>query len=82
MLSVELSHLADVLDAAGQGKNISQSARDWSSKVHDAIWNTTVSPSFPSTPGTLLNKLCSLRITSLLTRRMVSFADVPCGERS
>jgi uncharacterized protein len=43
MLSVELSHLADILDAAGQGQNISQSARERSTRIHDAVWNTTVS---------------------------------------
>ncbi|KAF5369901.1 hypothetical protein D9758_001236 [Tetrapyrgos nigripes] len=42
MLSVELTHLADILDAAGQGQNISQSAREWSTRIHDAIWNTTI----------------------------------------
>ncbi|KAK7470856.1 hypothetical protein VKT23_002272 [Stygiomarasmius scandens] len=42
MLSVELSHLADILDAAGQGQNISQSAREWSSTIRSAIWNTTL----------------------------------------
>jgi hypothetical protein len=43
MLSVELSNLADILDAAGQASNISEQAREWSSRIHDAIWNTTVS---------------------------------------
>ncbi|THV03293.1 hypothetical protein K435DRAFT_292465 [Dendrothele bispora CBS 962.96] len=42
MLSVELSHLADILDAAGQGQNISQSAREWSERIRSAVWNTTV----------------------------------------
>lgn len=42
MLSVELGHLADILDAAHQRKNISTLARQWSSRIHDAIWNTTV----------------------------------------
>lgn len=42
MLSVELSHLADVLDDAKQGKNVSQLARQYSKRIHDAIWDTTV----------------------------------------
>ncbi|KAI0092796.1 Six-hairpin glycosidase-like protein [Irpex rosettiformis] len=42
MLSVELGHLADILDSAKQGKNISTLARQWSSSIHNAIWNSTV----------------------------------------
>ncbi|KAJ7587014.1 Six-hairpin glycosidase-like protein [Mycena floridula] len=42
MLSVELSNLADILDATHQAKNISTSARTWSKRIHDAIWDTTV----------------------------------------
>lgn len=42
MLSVELKNLADILDAAGKSKNVSESARSWSSKIHGAIMNTTV----------------------------------------
>lgn len=42
MLSVELGHLADILDAAKQSKNVSSLARQWSSRIHNAIWNTTV----------------------------------------
>lgn len=44
MLSVELSNLADMVDAAGQFVNISSLARDVSSRIGAAIWNTTVSP--------------------------------------
>lgn len=44
MLSVELSQLADVLDTAGQGKNISVQARKWSNTISDAIWKDTVGP--------------------------------------
>ena len=43
MLSVELGHLADRLDAAKQSKNVSTLARRWSSSIRDAIWNSTVS---------------------------------------
>lgn len=42
MLSVELSHLADILDAAGKSKNVSTSARSLSSRIHNAIMNFTV----------------------------------------
>ncbi|KAI0346760.1 hypothetical protein BDW22DRAFT_1480505 [Trametopsis cervina] len=42
MLSVELGHLADILDSARQAKNISTLAKQWSSRIHDAIWNSTV----------------------------------------
>ncbi|KAF8680217.1 Metal-independent alpha-mannosidase [Rhizoctonia solani] len=43
MLSVELAHLADALDSIGRLKNVSDSAREWSSQIRDAIWNHTVS---------------------------------------
>ncbi|KAL1693807.1 Six-hairpin glycosidase-like protein [Schizophyllum commune] len=42
MLSVELVHLADLLDEAGQLANVSESARKWSSQIYDAIYNYTV----------------------------------------
>lgn len=42
MLSVELNHLADTLDAAKQSKDVSDSARAWSSKIRKAIMDTTV----------------------------------------
>ena len=43
MLSVELVHLADLLDDAGQLANVSESARKWSSQIYGAIYNYTVS---------------------------------------
>ncbi|RXW23362.1 hypothetical protein EST38_g2481 [Candolleomyces aberdarensis] len=42
MLSVELGHLADVLDQVGDLKNVSTQAREWSARIKDAIWQTTV----------------------------------------
>lgn len=42
MLSVELTHLANMLDATGQLHNVSEQAKEWSSRIHDAIWKTTV----------------------------------------
>ncbi|KNZ74441.1 Meiotically up-regulated gene 157 protein [Termitomyces sp. J132] len=41
MLSVELSHLADVLDDTGQLPDVSEEAKIWSSRVDDAIWTHT-----------------------------------------
>ncbi|KIK65463.1 glycoside hydrolase family 125 protein [Collybiopsis luxurians FD-317 M1] len=42
MLSVELTNLADMLDSAGQGANISRSAREWSSRINESIWANTL----------------------------------------
>ena len=42
MLSVELTNLADMLDATHKAKNISQSARQSSATIKKAIWDTTV----------------------------------------
>jgi len=42
MLSVELTHLANMLDATGQLRNVSEQAKEWSSRIHDAIWKTAV----------------------------------------
>ena len=42
MLSVELTHLADVLDSTQQLKNVSQAARQYSSRIEKAIWNSTI----------------------------------------
>jgi len=47
MLSVELEFLAEIMDAAGHGSSdITSSARTWSRRIKDALWNTTVSVSF------------------------------------
>jgi uncharacterized protein len=43
MLSVELKYLADILDSVGVLRNVSQQAKGWSTRIHDAIWKTTVS---------------------------------------
>lgn len=42
MLSVELNELAEVLDNLGILANVSTKARETSSRIHAAIWNTTV----------------------------------------
>lgn len=43
MLSVELEFLADIMEATGHGSSdITSSARMWSGRIRDALWNTTV----------------------------------------
>lgn len=42
MLSVELRNLANILDSAGQSKNVSDLAREWSGRIKDAIMANTV----------------------------------------
>lgn len=42
MLSVELTNLAEILEATKQAKNISQLARNYSTTIKNAIWETTV----------------------------------------
>jgi len=42
MLSVELSFLADILEAAGQSKNVSDLAREWSDTIKNAVMTSTV----------------------------------------
>lgn len=37
MLSVEPAHLANMLDVVGQLRNVSEQAKEWSSRIHDAI---------------------------------------------
>lgn len=42
MLSVELTHLATMLESVGKAQNVSQAARKYSSTIRKAIWDTTV----------------------------------------
>jgi meiotically up-regulated gene 157 (Mug157) protein len=42
MLSVELTHLATMLESVGKAQNVSQAARKYSSTIKKAIWDTTV----------------------------------------
>lgn len=46
MISVELTHLADMLDAVKQRSDISGKARQLSKQISDAIWQTTVRDAF------------------------------------
>jgi meiotically up-regulated gene 157 (Mug157) protein len=51
MLSVELVHLAGILDGMNRFKNVSKSARKWSSQIRGAIWKHTVQCSSVSLSG-------------------------------
>jgi len=42
MLVVELTNLATILDDAGQGADISQSAKGWSTKINESVWANTL----------------------------------------
>ena len=42
MLSVELKHLANVLDAVGVLANVSSQAKEWGARIEKAVWDTTV----------------------------------------
>jgi hypothetical protein len=42
MLSVELKHLADVMDAVGGDEDIVRLGRKWSATVSEAIWEHAV----------------------------------------
>jgi len=66
MLSVELSNLADILDAAGQAQNISEMARIWSKRIHDAIWNYT-----------LVNNVFAYETNGFGARYVMDDANVP-----
>ncbi|KAK8037609.1 hypothetical protein PG991_000955 [Apiospora marii] len=41
MMSVELDHIADMLDAAGAQAELSKQARGYAATIQDAVWNTT-----------------------------------------
>ena len=42
MLSVELTHIADVLDDVGTLANVSSKAREYAATIRDAIWKHTL----------------------------------------
>ena len=42
MLSIELTNLAEMLDATKKAHNISVAAKKYSSTIKNAIWNSTV----------------------------------------
>lgn len=41
MMSVELDHIADMLDAAGSQADLSKQARGYAATIKEAVWNTT-----------------------------------------
>lgn len=78
MMSVELTHLADMLDEIGQLSNFSALARNYSSTISNAIWNTTVIIPLTNLADGLsgLRDPARLSITSLRMRRMGLEADM------
>jgi len=66
MLSVELSHLADILDDVQQSKNVSRLAKQWSRTIQDAVWNST-----------LLNNIFAYETNGFGGRYVMDDANVP-----
>lgn len=66
MLSVELTNLGRILDAANQLKNVSTQAKQWSARINNAIWNTTV-----------VNDIFAYETNGLGSRYVMDDANVP-----
>ncbi|KAL5530604.1 hypothetical protein ACEPAF_6862 [Sanghuangporus sanghuang] len=66
MLSVELTHLADMLESIDQFANISTLARNVSTRITAAIWNTTVE-----------NNVFAYETNGLGSRYVMDDANVP-----
>ncbi|KAF8974386.1 Six-hairpin glycosidase-like protein [Flammula alnicola] len=66
MLSVELTNLANMLDSVGQLRNVSQQAKQWSSRIHDAIYSTT-----------LVDNVFAYETNGLGSRYVMDDANVP-----
>ncbi|TFK56104.1 hypothetical protein OE88DRAFT_1652709 [Heliocybe sulcata] len=66
MLSVELSYLAEILDEVGQAENISSLARQWSSTISGAIWDTTI-----------VNNIFAYETNGLGSRYVMDDANLP-----
>ncbi|EKM59661.1 uncharacterized protein PHACADRAFT_205888 [Phanerochaete carnosa HHB-10118-sp] len=66
MLSVELTNLANILDSAKQAPNVSAAAREWSSRISNAIWNTT-----------LVDNIFAYETNGLGSRYVMDDANVP-----
>ncbi|KAL0061344.1 hypothetical protein AAF712_011861 [Marasmius tenuissimus] len=88
MLSVELGYLAEILDATGKAQNVSALAKEWSGRIKDAIWNSTLVDNvfayetngelLPSSPPSLV--FCSLLMRVALglgSRYVMDDANVP-----
>jgi hypothetical protein len=68
MLSVELTNLANILDAAHHSPNVSKAARSYSSTIKKAIWDTTV-----------VNNIFAYETNGLGSRYVMDDANVPVG---
>ena len=44
MLAVELDHIAEMLEETSKLSNVSSKAREYSSRIRQAVWDTTISP--------------------------------------
>lgn len=44
MLAVELDHIAQMLEEQNTLQNVSAKAREYSSRIRQAVWDTTISP--------------------------------------
>ncbi|KAH8827769.1 Six-hairpin glycosidase-like protein [Flagelloscypha sp. PMI_526] len=66
MLSVELDHLASMLDAVGQLSNISTQAKEWSERISKAVWDTT-----------LVDNVFAYETNGLGSRYVMDDANVP-----
>ena len=66
MLSVELSHIADVLDATHQAQNVSKLARQYTSTITKAIWDHT-----------LVNNVFAYETDGFGSRYVMDDANVP-----
>ena len=66
MLAVELTHLADVLDATHQAKNVSKLARQYTSTITKAIWDHT-----------LVNNVFAYETDGFGSRYVMDDANVP-----
>ncbi|KAK1219554.1 hypothetical protein PQX77_017743 [Marasmius sp. AFHP31] len=66
MLSVELGHLAEMLDVTGKAQNVSVLAKEWSGRIRDAIWNTT-----------LVDNVFAYETNGLGSRYVMDDANVP-----
>lgn len=72
MLSVELTHLANMLDAVHQRQDVSSKARQLSKRISDAVWGTTVRHTSLGNVS-LLTSIGSWLITFLHMKPMVGF---------
>jgi len=84
MLSVELGFLAEIMDAVGHGSSsITLSARTWSNRIKDALWDTTVSFRFRNSCHELIcaskieNGIFAYETNGLGSKYLMDDANVP-----